>query len=194
MDTSLLVLVVVLALSAAACTWTIRAGLLAGGTASGLWTLFEGWVGVFLMLGMTFAAAAQVLIRYVLVDQVPIAWTEELSRLLLVWSAFWGAMLVQRSDEHLVVTVFFDRMPPIVQSVARLCVDVLIVGFLAILVWYGWISAQLQLGLGIALPLPIALFGYSVPVCGAVMIVYTIMYTVRRLQGHPVARRLETED
>lgn len=194
MDTSLLVLFVVLALFATACTSTIRAALLAGGMLPGLWTLFEAWVGVFLMLGMTFAAAAQVLIRYVLVDQVPIAWTEELSRLLLVWSAFWGAMLVQRSDEHLSVTVFFDRMPPIVQSVARLCVDVLIVGFLAILVWYGWISAQLQLGSGIALPLPIALFGYAVPVCGAVMIVYTIMSTVRRLQGHPVARRLETEE
>lgn len=194
MDTSLLVLFGVLALTAAACTWTVRTALLASGTISGLWTLFEAWVGVFLMLGMTFAAAAQVLIRYVLVEQVPIAWTEELSRLLLVWSAFWGAMLVQRSDEHLVVTVFFDRMPRIVQSIARLCVDVLIVGFLAILVWYGWISAQLQLGSGIALPLPIALFGYAVPVCGAVMILYTIMCTVRRLQGDPLAHRLETEE
>lgn len=187
MDTSLIVMIVVSALSAMALTWVLRDALTDLGLGRGLVGLIEAAVGLFLMLGMLYAAALQVIVRYALSDVITIPWTEEFARLLLVWAAFWGAVLAHRTDEHIGVTVFFNMFPAGVQRAARIFGDVLTLGFLAVIVGYGWQAAWLQHAIAtITLGLPVAAFAYVVPIVGALLMVYTVRLLVLRLRGVPI--------
>ena len=71
---------------------------------------------------------AQVILRYFF--GMPLAWSDELSRLLLVWVSFMGVTLVHYSDVgHPAVTFLVDKLP----NAPREIVDaVLNVGFAAI--------------------------------------------------------------
>lgn len=184
MEASVVALVVLAVLTTVAVTWALRPRWQRGGPLAMIWNLVEVSFAVFLMMGMLYAATTQVIVRYWLSQQVSLPWTEEFSRLLLVWAAFWGAAMVQRSDEQIAVTVAFDRLPPRVQHVVRLLGDLLALGFLALMAWEGWWLAGLQVNFPmITLDLPTALFDYALPICGALMLVHTVVLTVRRAQG-----------
>lgn len=180
-------MLLVSALSAVGLTWLLRDTLADLGLARGLVGGVEAAVGLFLMLGMLYAAALQVLIRYALSDLVTIPWTEEFARLLLVWAGFWGALLAQWTDEHIGVTVFYNLLPPAIQRVARIFGDLVTLGFLAVIVWYGWDAARLQFAIAtITLGLPVAAFACVIPIVGVLLIGYTIRLLVLRVQGRPV--------
>lgn len=187
MDSSLVVMLAFIAASAVGLTWVLRDSRTLLGVAPGLWGIVELGLALFFMLGMLYASALQVIVRYALSDFLTVPWTEEFARLLLVWAAFWGALLAHRSDEHIGVAVLFDRLPLLLQRVGRLLGDLVAIAFLAIVVWHGWQAAQLQHAITtITLGLPVAAFAYTVPVCGTLMILYTVRLFVLRLLGRPV--------
>lgn len=183
MDVSIVVLLGVTALSAVGLTWVLRPGRGASRAVSRLWTALEVGFGLFLMLGMFYAATIQVMARYALADYLTLPWTEEFARLLLVWATFWGAAIVQRTDEHLNMAIVFDLLPPGAQLVVRLAGEVVVVAILALAVWEGWRWAGLQMTqTTITLGVPIAAFAYSVPVGGGLMIVYSLGLALRRIR------------
>ncbi|MBI4504828.1 MAG: TRAP transporter small permease [Chloroflexi bacterium] len=187
MDSSLIVMLALIAASAAGLTWVLRGSRRMLGVAPGPWGIVELVLALFFMLGMLYASALQVIVRYALSDFLTVPWTEEFARLLLVWAAFWGALMAHRSDEHIGVAVLFDTLPPLMQRVGRLLGDLVAIGFLAVVVWHGWQAAQLQHAITtITLGLPVAAFAYTVPVCGTLMILYTLRLFVMRLRGRPV--------
>jgi TRAP-type C4-dicarboxylate transport system permease small subunit len=187
-------MILVSALSAITLTWILRDVLASLGLARGMWGWVEAALGLFLMLGMLYAAALQVTIRYALADVITVPWTEEFSRLLLVWAAFWGALLTQRTDEHISVTIVFNLLPPPAQRAVLIFGDLMTLGFLAVVVWYGWQAAQLQHAIAtITLGLPVAAFAYVIPVAGVLLVGYTVRLLILRLQGKPVARPLVQE-
>lgn len=187
MDSSLVVMLAFIAASAVGLTWVLRDSRTLLGVAPGLWGIVELGLALFFMLGMLYASALQVVVRYALSDFLTVPWTEEFARLLLVWAAFWGALLAHRSDEHIGVAVLFDRLPLLLQRVGRLLGDLVAIAFLAVVVWHGWQAAQLQHAITtITLGLPVAAFAYTVPVCGTLMILYTVRLFVLRLLGRPV--------
>ncbi|MBI3965857.1 MAG: TRAP transporter small permease [Chloroflexi bacterium] len=192
MDTKLIGMFGLIAVTAVVAAWTLLPRGALPRWPVDWWSFVENAIGLGLMLGMLYAASAQVVIRYALADLITIPWTEEFSRLLLVWGAFWGAMMVQRSDDHLNVPIVFNLFPPRVQLAVRLLGDLAILAFLMVIVWYGWQAARLQLGSGISLDLPVALFGYSVPVCGAGMMLYTIGLMIRRVRRQPIESVLDS--
>src|SRR5947207_8208374 len=118
-------MVIVTTLSALALAW------IAGGARSTRrpgWLDVESFVGFFCMLGMLYASAAQVIVRYGLSDVVELPWTEELSRLLLVWAALWGAAIVQRGDDHIAMTVVYDWLPRPLKVAVLLLGDLVALG------------------------------------------------------------------
>ncbi len=174
-------MIAVAAITALGLTWLIRAEL------GSRWGLVEAVVGLFCTFGMLYAAAAQVLARYALGDLVEVSWTEEFARLLLVWAALWGAAMLQRSDDHIAMTVFFDWLPPRGQLAARLFGDLVTLAVLAVVAWYGWTTAYRQLGMStVSLGLPIAVFIVPVALSATLMIVHTVGVMGRRLRGQPV--------
>jgi TRAP-type C4-dicarboxylate transport system permease small subunit len=151
-----------------------------------IWTLVEQAVGLFCMIGMLYASAAQVLARYALADQVELAWTEEFSRLLLVWTALWGTAILQRSDDHISMTVVFDWFPARGQLALRLFGDLVALAVLGVIAWFGWQTAVRQLSMStVSLGLPLAAFVAPVPLAATIMIVHTLVIIAGRLRGLP---------
>jgi TRAP-type C4-dicarboxylate transport system permease small subunit len=180
----------VVATSAAGLVWLIRAHWAPRGRPT--WKLVEDAVGLFCMLGMLYASTAQVLVRYALADYVELPWTEEFARVLLVWTAMWGAAILQRSDDHISMTVAFDWFPPRGQLVLRLVGDVVALVVLGVVAWFGWQTAIRQLVMStVSLGLPISVFIVPVPLAATLMIVHTLVIMVRRLRGLPVGERAE---
>ncbi|MBI3965297.1 MAG: TRAP transporter small permease [Chloroflexi bacterium] len=192
MDLSLLVLVVLIALSTGGLVrvlWLRRRRAEDGST---LWSLVESAIGIFLVVGMLYAAAAQVIVRYLLSDYLTLAWTEELSRLLLVWAAFWGAAIVQRSDDHISMAIVFDLLPANIQLAVRLLGDLAVLTFLGVAVWYGWRTAQSVLAVPtVTLGLPVAVFAAAVPVTGVLMIGSTINLMILRIRRQPIRSQVQ---
>jgi TRAP-type C4-dicarboxylate transport system permease small subunit len=181
MDASLLVIVGVSVVSAAVLTFSIRDHWWQPAVGGRLWNVIETGLGLFLMIAMLYTTIAQVVFRYGLSEYLILPWTEEFSRLLLVWVAFWGAAMVQRHDGHIAVDVFYDLLSPTPKLYVRLFGDVAILVLLVIVVWQGWVVAESQLPIPmITLPFSSALYALSVPVCGALMIVHTLLIVIRR--------------
>lgn len=181
-DTSLLVMIALCLIGAVGLTFSIRDEWWGRSAGSRLWNLIETGLGLFLMIVMLFTMAIQVIVRYSLAEYLFVPWTEELSRLFLVWIAFWGAATIQRSDGHIAVDVFYHLLGPTARLYVRLFGDIATLAFLTIVVWQGGLVAMSQLPIPmITVPLSSALFALSVPACGGVMIVHTVlMMMVRR--------------
>ena len=88
----------------------------------------EAWLalGFFWILGAT--VFYQFITRYVFNDSA--AWTEEISRYLLIATVFVGAVIGVAKNNHIQVDFFFRFMPRGVAKAMSLLVDGLRIGFL----------------------------------------------------------------
>lgn len=191
-------LAIVLVLAALAASWRLRAEWLGGRGAEGggfdLWKVVEDTVSHFLLLAMLASAALQVVVRYLLSDTLTMPWTEEFGRLVMVWGALWGAAALQRSDDHISMSVIFDQLPPRAQLAVRLFGDLVTLGVLLPVVWYGWKSAvALEVMYTIALGIPLSVFAWPIPVAGALLALHTVSLMVRRVRGVPILSSVNTE-
>ena len=189
-------LVLGLVLAALAGSWFLRAEWLGRRGEGGLdlWKVVEDTVSHFLLLAMLASAALQVVVRYLLSDTLTMPWTEEFGRLVMVWGALWGAAALQRSDDHISMSVLFDQLPPRAQLAVRLFGDLVTLGVLLPVVWYGWKSAvALDIMYTIALGLPLSVFAWPIPVAGALLALHTLSLIVRRVRGAPIRSSLDME-
>lgn len=85
---------------------------------------------------------AQVVLRYFF--DSPLLWSEELSRLLVVWMTFIGAAAVCWQGRHLSVDVFVVLLPERVRKFVRLINQFLALGFLTILTWKSFRIVKLE--------------------------------------------------
>ncbi len=182
MPEELIGLMVACALGALAVVWTLRREL-----RGEPWRVIEDAVGLFLLLAMLVASVGQVVVRYALADTVTLPWTEEFARLAMVWVALWGAAAVQRSDDHIAMTVVTDWLPEGAQRAVRLFGDVVVLVVLVPVTWLGWETARaLDIMSSISLGMPLSVFAYPVPVAGALIMLHTLVLIGRRLRGLPV--------
>ena len=159
-----------------------------------VWVALEDLVGYLLFMGMFAASTVQIVIRYGLSDIITAPWTEEFSRLAMVWLALWGAAAVQRTDDHIHMTVVFDLLPSRTHRWLRVAGDVIILVAVAPLVWYGWETARsLDIMYTIALGLPLSVFAYPIPVGGLLILLHTIRLIVLRIQNKPIRRDANME-
>lgn len=187
MPEELIALMAICAVVALWLAWVARAEWRPGGQLN-LWLLVEGVVGLFLMVAMVVTALIQVVARYALSDTVTLPWTEEFSRLAMIWAAFWGAALVQRSDDHISMTVVHDLLPAGARRLLRLFGDLVTVAVLVPVAWLGWQTARaLDIMFTISLGMPLSVFTYPVAIGGALVIIHTVVIAIRRLRGETIA-------
>jgi len=84
----------------------------------------------------------QVVLRYFF--DSPLLWSEELSRLLVVWMTFIGAAVVCWQGRHLSVDVFVVLLPERARNFLRLINQLLALGFLTILTWKSFRIVKLE--------------------------------------------------
>ncbi len=95
--------------------------------------LFIGLV-LFIMLLLV---VLQVFLRYVF--HMPLAWTDEISRYLMTWLVFIGASAASREGSHIGVTIFFDKLGPVIQKIIGLLINIAICGFLGIVIYQSFL-------------------------------------------------------
>ena len=100
---------------------------------------FVEWITILpcIILGgaMVTVVAIGVIARYVM--QNPISWSEEVARFFMNWMALLGVSIALRRHSHLSLLYFVSKTPIIVQRIAKLLSDCLILVFLFFLSFSG---------------------------------------------------------
>ncbi len=188
----LIVLFVLMLLAAVVITLVLRRDWWPEGGRLDYWKLFEDTLSHCLLLGMLVSLTLQIGIRYALSDYVTAPWTEEFARLVMVWLVLLGAASIQRTDDHISMTILFDMFGDRAKRWVRVFGDVVTILVLVPVVWYGWKTAvSLDIMYTIALGVPLSVFAYPIPVMGALMIVHSVMLIYRRLRNEPIRSSLE---
>lgn len=94
------------------------------------------WAMVFLGAIMTLVILIQVFFRYVV--YLPVPWTAELAKYLMVWLGMLGAVAALRQGRHIGVRVLVERLPQGAYDYVVPFVQAAEIGFLVLLGWQGW--------------------------------------------------------
>jgi len=135
---------------------------------------FEDNLAAALLGVLLLAMCWQVLTRYVL--GAPSEWTEEAARYLYVYVVFLGTSAGISSRSHVSIAYFTERLPPLTRLAVSLAVDVLILTFLAVMVWWGTKATMRN----VDIPLSVTQVSYAwvyvvIPVTSLIMIVRTVL-------------------
>lgn len=154
--------------------WMRRIGLL-------LWNLPE-IIGSLLLLAITAIIGAAVTSRYLFF--FTFTWAEELVRFLFIWLAFIGGALAVKHLTHFRLVLLRNALPDKVRTgldaLAHLCFIVL--GGILLFVGFDLVSRTME-QLSPALYLPQGIVYFSMPLSGAMIIVYSSVHLYQDLFG-----------
>jgi len=145
-----------------------------------------GFAGLFLCVMM------QIVWRYIL--KIPLPWSEEVARYLLVWISLLAVAIAFRNDSHIRLDFFITRCPRPLRRFVWVLFNLLTLAFLALLVGYGIPNALLgkntfSPGLsGSFSTMTFTLFlpYLSVPVAAGIMILNFLDYIFHNLKNREV--------
>lgn len=127
---------------------------------------------VLMLAAMVVITGAQIVCRIFFTS---LAWSEEATRYLLIWSTLFGAGCVYKHAGHISITVLRDMMPPKVQDIIEILVHALCILLFALIVWYGiqYFGKQGK-QLSAAMRLPMKYIYLCIPIGSGVMIVHAL--------------------
>ena len=138
---------------------------------------------------MSVIVMLQIVFRFVIF--VPLPWSEELARYLMIWTGMVGSFVALREGRHIGVTLVVDRLPPRAATWVSLFVQAATILFLAIVAQQGLALTLVNLSqLSPAMRIPMFYPYLAVPLGAALMIVELTAGILQSiyLQG-PGARR-----
>jgi TRAP-type C4-dicarboxylate transport system permease small subunit len=119
----------------------------------------------------------EVLFRYVLGSSME--WTDEISRLLLVWMTFTGIGLVMLERKEIFAQVFTQKLSPRLKNLWSLFIDLLVFGFNIFLVIFGLQMTHFSWDMKTeSLGLPFSYFYVSIPL-GAILAIFYVGKRIR---------------
>jgi TRAP-type C4-dicarboxylate transport system permease small subunit len=136
----------------------------------------EDTIGIVLFTAMLVVVVTQVFVRFLLYRWVQIAWADEIGRALLVWSSFWGAVLVTRERRHITVDLVYDRLSSPMRRALRVLGDIVMGGFMLLVMWKGLpIFLDSLVRPSPATNLPFVIFDGALWVSSALMILHVAL-------------------
>jgi TRAP-type C4-dicarboxylate transport system permease small subunit len=140
------------------------------------------WAVIALMGTITLLVIVEIALRNLASTSLIV--TDELARYLMVWTAMLTAALLTYEDGHLRLTFLTDMLPPAAARIVGLVSDLVVLGFLALLVGASLVlmpsvRQQNTVTLGVSM----IWFYAALPICGALMFLLTLRAAVRRLTG-----------
>jgi TRAP-type C4-dicarboxylate transport system permease small subunit len=94
----------------------------------------------------------------------PFIWTDEVSRLLMVWLAGFGWILACRKHGHIRIRFFRDLLPPRAWRMAEIAMQLAVAAFGILILWFGSALVLRNFDLQ-ATTIPIAVAWIYVPIC-----------------------------
>ncbi len=92
------------------------------------------------MVLMSLATFMNVVARYGF--NSPIQWAEEFSRYAFIWVVFMGAAVCTKRKRHIAIDSLMLALPKRAQPIFRLLVDLIVLGLMAVIMYYGWILTR----------------------------------------------------
>ncbi len=135
-----------------------------------------------LLILMTLAVFAQVIFRFVL--EQPLAWSEELSRYLMIWITFLGASLAIEKKAHPMIEVFVGYLPEGIQRGVQVFTMLVSSVFYSLLIYFGSqfaISSFTQLTP--AMRLPIGYVYLIIPISGVLLLLGSFAQIEKIIKG-----------
>jgi TRAP-type C4-dicarboxylate transport system permease small subunit len=126
------------------------------------------WLATAAFLSLFLLSTLQIALRYFFGEAL--FWLPDLVRLLFIWCVFAGAAVMYHRGEHLVVDFLVKRSKPKTQDLLALGLNLVMLVFLAVMVYQGVVVSRLRMRLNFTV-LPVAT-GYayaSIPIAAAVM-------------------------
>lgn len=118
---------------------------------------------------MSVIVLLQIIFRFVVF--VPLPWSEELARYLMIWTGMVGSFVAMRQGRHIGVTMVVDRLPPRAALAVSIFVQAVTIAFLVVLARQGLALTLVNLQqLSPAMRIPMFYPYLAVPV-GAVLMI-----------------------
>jgi len=132
------------------------------------------WFTGTLFLALFLLNILRIFLRYFL--GVAWLWEPDFSRLLFIWIVFIGATVLYVGKGHLVVDYFLNHMQPKTRERMHFVIDLVTVIFLVVLVLKGIGVTKVRMRIPFdTWDLPTGYAYAAVPICGAIMIVVTMI-------------------
>jgi TRAP-type C4-dicarboxylate transport system permease small subunit len=148
----------------------------------------EKWAAILAIAVMTTAVAMQIIWRFVL--SAPLAWTEELARLAMVWLVFMVVGWAIATRTHIAAEFLVQTLPPWVQRWFELLTLLAVAAFSALLLVVGIRLVILQsVAANTPLGLPRSVFSLQVPLSALFVLVHAadLLYRCReKFRGLPL--------
>jgi TRAP-type C4-dicarboxylate transport system permease small subunit len=142
------------------------------------------YVVAVLLVAMSGTVFGNVVCRYFL--DASLAWYEEVSRFLLIWIVFLGAVIAFIKGDHLGIDVIFMVLRPRYQRMVTVIADALVLVALAIMFQGGWDMAidSLESGwVASSVPIPYGWVYMVGPVSAALMFVQCLIKTLADIRA-----------
>ncbi len=148
-------------------------------TESLLGDIFEG-IGVFLIGLMTVGMIFSVIMRYCF--NISFIWAEEMLTYFFIGTTFFGAVICQKKDEHIRISLLEELLPKSVQLAAKIVACIVTIFVLAFLykVSVDWIAVTGD-SISTGVKLPYKYFYGMVPVCSVGLIVFAVISLIKLL-------------
>jgi len=117
----------------------------------------------------------QVVTRYVFND--PFSWSEEMARYIQVWMILLASSICIRKNSHLSVDYTIHSLPFKYKKILKIVVNLLIMFFLFIMIFYGWKIVIVLFGhqTSAAMRIPMYLIYLALPICGLLMLLENLI-------------------
>lgn len=134
--------------------------------------LLEEWTTRILLVTVVCLVFYTSIVRWI---GFPVSWSVELAQLIFIWVIFLGANQALRKNRHIGVDIITKRLPQKIQLTLAIIVDLIIVAFLMICVYYGF-KASIDNSLRSIQNLPISysFVTLAVPIGSTLMIITLI--------------------
>lgn len=131
------------------------------------------YLTIILMTAMVALVFTNVIFRYFL--NAAIAWSEEISRFILIWVVFLGAVLAYTKDEHLGLDILVNSLPKKVSKFIAVLADLLVL-YAIVLIFKGGYSIMMESWdwTSPAAAVPYAYVYLVVPISAAILFFQTI--------------------
>jgi len=125
-------------------------------------------------------AISNIFMRYVF--SAPLAWTEEILQLLLVWATFLGASALVRRKEHVFISFVTDKLPPRLAhwNEQVFSVGIILISAIAMLYWGTLLLSFSAFRSTPMLQIPYYWIHVAIPVSAIVMIYHCVVRLVQQ--------------
>jgi TRAP-type C4-dicarboxylate transport system permease small subunit len=136
-----------------------------------------------MLAGMVVAVFGNVVFRYFL--NAALAWSEEVSRFMLIWLAFMGAVIAYIRNEHLGLDIMLKVLPPLGARFLAIVADALVITALVVMTRGGIVMTADSFASGwvaAAVPIPYGYVYMAAPIATGLMLMESVIKLISHIR------------